>query len=200
MIGAGTLFVVVALGIGYIFTSQSRTHAPTKETLVSMQSSDKSKNKKEPTKSTDVKPVDPQEAVKEKLETVAKATEQPYKINTAEIGGNYISGVITYYPDDSTKTYMDYSITAPDKPLATTADDKVNKIEYKLKTSLPTINKTITVIDASKVTMATYKQNDSYNTILMYDGQPFGYVTTDKDDNMVNNVTTYYIQKVQKNN
>lgn len=90
------------------------------------------------------------------------------------------------------------SITAPDKPLATTADDKTNKIEYKLKTSLPTINKTITVIDASKVTMATYKQNDSYNTILMYDGQPFGYVTTDKDDNMVNNVTTYYIQKFKR--
>ena len=34
----------------------------------------------------------------------------------------------------------------------------------------------------------------------MYDGKPFGYVNTDKDDNMVNNVTTYYTQKVQKNN
>ena len=145
--------------------------------------------------------VNQQTTVHDKLEKAAKATEQPYKISTTDLGGNYIMGVITYYPDDTTKTYMDYSVAAPSKPQAVTDDAKSQQIEYKLKTTLPTINKTITVIDASKVTMATYKQkDDTYNTILMYDGNPFGYVATDKDDNMVNNVTTYYIQKVQKNN
>lgn len=139
--------------------------------------------------------------VKDKLKSSAKVTGQPYKVKTTALGGGYTLGVITYYPDDSAKTYMDFSITAPSKPDAPTTDDKAQKIEKDLKSSLPTINKTITVIDGSKVTMATYKQSDdTYQTILMYDKQPFGFVSTDKDGNMVNNVTTYYIQKVQKNN
>lgn len=196
--GSGALLVIVAFGIGQIFAYQSRLHAPTKETLVTMQSSADSKNTKESTTSTDIKSDDPQKAIKEELEAVAKATEQPYKISTSEIGGNYILGAITYYPDDSEKTYVDYSIIAPEKPLVPDNDIEAHKIEYKLQTSLPTINKTITVIDPYKVMMATYKQNDSYNTILLYDGKPFGYVTTDKDGNMVNTVTTYYIQNVQQ--
>lgn len=181
-----TAFMVVMLIVGCIFALQNHIHTPTKQALMTFQLKHKSKNESSQT------------ALKEKLEAAAKATGKPYKISTSEIGGDYISGTITYYPDDSTKTYMESSIIAPEKPLKPTDDTNANIIEYKLKTSLPTINNTITVKDPSKVTMATYKQkDDSYNTILMYNGKPFGYVTTDKDNNMVNNVTTYYIKKVQ---
>ena len=180
-------FMVGLLIVGCIFAFQNDIHTPTKKALMTFQLKHKSKNGSSQT------------ALKEKLEAAAKATGKPYKISTSEIGGDYISGTITYYPDDSTKTYMESSIIAPDKPLKPTEDINANIIEYKLKTSLPTINNTITVKDPSKVTMATYKQkDDSYNTILMYNGKPFGYVTTDKDNNMVNNVTTYYIKNVQK--
>ena len=180
-------FMVGLLIVGCIFAVQNHIHTPTKKALMTFQLKHKSKNGSSQT------------ALKEKLEAAAKATGKPYKISTSEIGGDYISGTITYYPDDSTKTYMESSIIAPDNPLKPTEDTNANIIEYKLKTSLPTINNTITVKDPSKVTMATYKQkDDSYNTILMYNGKPFGYVTTDKDNNMVNNVTTYYIKNVQK--
>lgn len=148
-------------------------------------------------KEIEIKTVDD---VKEKLSESAKVTTQPFEVKTSALGGGYTLGVITYYPEDSTKTYMDYSITAPDKPDEVVNDDKAKEIEEKLKSELPTINKTITVMDGSKVTMATYKQDDAYHTILMYDGNPFGFVATDKDGLMVNNVTTYYIQKVQQNN
>lgn len=135
----------------------------------------------------------------QKLTEQAKDTKQPFKIATKDVGGGYIFGIITYYPDDADKTYMDYSITAPENPIEPTKDDKTEEIENKLKESLPTINKSIEVDDTSKVSMLTYKQDDdSYHTILLYEGTPFGYVLTDKDGHMTNNVTTYYIQHVKK--
>lgn len=140
-----------------------------------------------------------EKAVQQKLNNGAKATKQPYRITTSEIGGGYIQGVVTYYPKDSTKTYNDYSITAPKKPGSGTDDAKSRQIERKLKSSLPKVNKTINVKDKSKVTMRTYKQGDgTYNTILLYDKVPFAFVKTDKNNKMINNVTTYYIQKVAK--
>ena len=139
--------------------------------------------------------------VNEKLTAAAKATGQPYNVQVTALGGGYTMGVITYYPNDATKTYMDYSITAPKKPGAVTDDKTAQDINKKLSSSLPTINKTITVADSSKVSMNTYKQSDgSYHTILLYDNKPFGFVTTKADGSMINNVTTYYIQTVQKKN
>lgn len=135
----------------------------------------------------------------QKLTEQAKDTKQPFKIATKDIGGGYIFGIITYFPDDADKTYMDYSITAPENATEPTKDEKTEEIENKLKESLPTINKSIEVDDTSKVSMLTYKQDDdSYHTILLYEGTPFGYVLTDKDGHMTNNVTTYYIQHVKK--
>ena len=139
--------------------------------------------------------------VKMKLTATAKATKQPFKLQTQPIGGGYVLGIITYFPDD-TNTYMDYSITAPQTPGNVIGDDRAKQIETKLTASLngdnPTINKTIKVKDASKVSMRTYKGDKNYTTVLLYDNKPFGFTSTDKDDNMVNTVTTYYIDSVEK--
>lgn len=167
-------------------TASSRTAVPAKKTAASS------------SRSVDGSSLN---AVKEKLTATAKATSQPYMVQVTALGGGYTMGVITYYPNDTTKTYMDYSITAPKTPEAVTDDKKAQDINKKLSSSLPTINKTITVIDSSKVSMNTYKQSDgSYHTILLYDNKPFGFVTTKADGSMINNVTTYYIQTVQKKN
>ena len=100
--------------------------------------------------------------VVQKLTEQAKDTKQPFKIATKDVGGGYVFGIITYFPDDADKTYMDYSITAPDNATEPTEDEKTEEIENKLKESLPTINKSIEVDDTSKVSMLTYKQDDSY--------------------------------------
>ena len=193
----GVAFALVAtttaVGVGHMHsttsqsqTASSRTAVPAKKTAASS------------SRSVDGSSLN---AVKEKLTATAKATSQPYMVQVTALGGGYTMGVITYYPNDATKTYMDYSITAPKAPGAVTDDKKAQDINKKLSSSLPTINKTITVIDSSKVSMNTYKQSDgSYHTILLYDNKPFGFVTTKADGSMINNVTTYYIQNVQKKN
>lgn len=165
----------------------------------SSKTSSKKQSNQPEIESSDANTSKSEKAVQQKLNNGAKATKQPYRITTSEIGGGYIQGVVTYYPKDSTKTYNDYSITAPKKPGSGTDDAKSRQIERKLKSSLPKVNKTINVKDKSKVTMRTYKQGDgTYNTILLYDKVPFAFVKTDKNNKMINNVTTYYIQKVAK--
>ena len=213
-----------SIGAGYIWSKVDEVHTP-KQTQSAKPSSVKLKKAKKQSSMDDFKPAKKQSSkstddtkmvkpeiessdndaskfereVQQKLNREAKATKQPYRITTAEIGGGYIQGVITYYPKDATKTYNDYSITAPKKAGSGIGDNRSRMIERKLKASLPKINKTINVRDKHKVTMRTYKQKDgSYNTILLYSNVPFAFVKTDKHNKMVNNVTTYYIQHVAK--
>lgn len=134
-----------------------------------------------------------------KLTSDAKATKQPFQVTAKSIGGGYILGNINYYPNDATKQYNDYSIEVPTKVTDPTQNDRVKQIEDKLKSTLPTINKTIHVIDKNKVSMKTYEiEPDIYDTILLYDNKPFGFVKTDKQNQMTNVVTTYYVQHVTK--
>ena len=134
-----------------------------------------------------------------KLTSDAKATKQPFQVTAKSIGGGYILGNINYYPNDATKQYNDYSIEVPTKVTNPTQNDRVKQIEDKLKKDLPTINKTIHVIDKNKVSMKTYEiEPDIYDTILLYDNKPFGFVKTDKQNQMTNVVTTYYVQHVTK--
>ena len=134
-----------------------------------------------------------------KLTADAKATKQPFQVTAKSIGGGYILGNINYYPNDATKQYNDYSIEVPTKTTNPTQNDRVKQIEDKLKKDLPTINKTIHVIDKNKVSMKTYEiEPDIYDTILLYDNKPFGFVKTDKQNQMTNVVTTYYVQHVTK--
>ena len=46
--------------------------------------------------------------------------------------------------------------------------------------------------------MEIYKQKSEYQTILLYDGKPFAYVSTDKDLVSTNHVTGEYVSKVAK--
>ena len=134
-----------------------------------------------------------------KLTSDAKATKQPFQVTAKSIGGGYILGNINYYPNDATKQYNDYSIEVPTKVTDPTQNDRSKQIEDKLKKDLPTINKTIHVIDKNKVSMKTYEiEPDIYDTILLYDNKPFGFVKTDKQNQMTNVVTTYYVQHVTK--
>lgn len=134
-----------------------------------------------------------------KLTADAKATKQPFQVTAKSIGGGYILGNINYYPNDATKQYNDYSIEVPTKVTDPTQNDRAKQIEDKLKKDLPTINKTIHVIDKNKVSMKTYEiEPDVYDTILLYDNKPFGFVKTDKQNQMTNVVTTYYVQHVTK--
>lgn len=171
-----------------------------KKSSVSSKSANKKDSKKQPKIKVASKVTQNNEnPVVQKLTEQAKDTKQPFKVATKDIGGGYVFGIITYFPDDADKTYMDYSITAPENATGPTKNEKTEEIEQKLKESLPTINKSIEVDDPSKVSMLTYKQDDdSYHTVLLYEGTPFGYVLTDKDGHMTNNVTTYYIQHVKK--
>lgn len=137
--------------------------------------------------------------VQAKLTKQAQATHQSYKVQTVPLGGGYIMGTVTYFPDDPTKTYLDNSITAPKKPAAESHDAQAKSINRKLTKTLPKINQTIVVKEAKEVTLATYKQEDgSYHTILLYHQRPFGFVTTKANGSMVNSVTTYYMQNVKK--
>lgn len=134
-----------------------------------------------------------------KLTADAKTTKQPFQVTAKSIGGGYVLGDINYYPNDATKQYNDYSIEVPTKVTNPTQNDRSKQIEDKLKKDLPTINKTIHVIDKNKVSMKTYEiEPDVYDTILLYDNKPFGFVKTDKQNQMTNVVTTYYVQHVTK--
>lgn len=133
-----------------------------------------------------------------KLEESVKSVNTPTKVATEELFGGYILGSTTYYPDDPQKLYIDFTIKAPKEKQPQADDETALKILKTLKSTLPKINDTIEVKDKSKVTMEIYKQKSEYQTILLYDGVPFAYVSTDKDLVSTNHVTGEYISKVAK--
>lgn len=136
--------------------------------------------------------------LQEKLEDSVKSVNTPTKVTTEELFGGYILGSTTYYPDDPQKLYIDFTIKAPKEKQPQADDETALKILKTLKSTLPKINDTIEVKDKSKVTMEIYKQKSEYQTILLYDGVPFAYVSTDKDLVSTNHVTGEYISKVAK--
>lgn len=133
-----------------------------------------------------------------KLEESVKSVNTPTKVTTEELFGGYILGSTTYYPDDPQKLYIDFTIKAPKEKQPQADDETALKILKTLKSTLPKINDTIEVKDKSKVSMEIYKQKSEYQTILLYDGVPFAYVSTDKDLVSTNHVTGEYISKVAK--
>lgn len=141
--------------------------------------------------------VDPVEQLTETLKTEAKKSGIDNTVEVSQIGGGYLLGAVTYHPNDTTKSYVDYSITKPEKTSELVSDETSEKIEKALKEKLPTINDTLKIKDKSKLTMETYKLDDgTYSTVLLYDKKPFAYVTSDTDLNMVNHATTYYVKDV----
>lgn len=130
------------------------------------------------------------------LKKKADETGTPYAVSTEPLGGGYTLGITTYNPNKTSDIFMDYAIKAPDEKQAVTEDDTAKKIEENLKKDLPTINVSIHVKDKEKVTMETYKVDDKYQTILLYDAKPFAYVVTDKDGMSTNYVTSYYVTDV----
>ena len=130
------------------------------------------------------------------LKKKADETGTPYAVSTEQLGGGYTLGITTYNPNKTSDIYMDYAIKAPDEKQTAIDDDTAKKIEENLKKDLPTINVSIHVKDKDKVTMETYKVDDKYQTILLYDAKPFAYVVTDKDGMSTNYVTSYYVTDV----
>lgn len=130
------------------------------------------------------------------LKKKADETGTPYAVSTELLGGGYTLGITTYNPNKTSDIFMDYAIKAPDEKQAVIDDDTAKKIEENLKKDLPTINVSIHVKDKEKVTMETYKVDDKYQTILLYDAKPFAYVVTDKDGMSTNYVTSYYVTDV----
>ena len=130
------------------------------------------------------------------LKKKADETGTPYAVSTEQLGGGYTLGITTYNPNKTSDIYMDYAIKAPDEKQPVIDDDTAKKIEENLKKDLPTINVSIHVKDKDKVTMETYKLDDKYQTILLYDAKPFAYVVTDKDGMSTNYVTSYYVTEV----
>ena len=138
-----------------------------------------------------------EDALKEKLDKEASTSKTEHKVDISNVGGGYLLGMVTYYPNDASKSYIDYSLTKPEHSVDVVKDETSEKIETELKSKLPTINDTIKVKDKDKLTMETYKLDDgTYSTILLYDKKPFAYVTSDAELNMVNHVTTYYVSDV----
>ena len=137
------------------------------------------------------------EQLEEKLKTIAEKTGiKEHKVEIQDVGGGYLLGTTTYYPDDGEKRYTDYTLTKPDKKVETASNETVTKIEEALKASLPTINETIKIKDGVNLKMETYQTGDTYVTILLSDETPFAYVTSDAELNMVNHVTTYYVSDI----
>lgn len=155
------------------------------------------KTTKTQTSSSSSKVVDPVEQLTENLKAEAKKSGIDNNVEVSQIGGGYLLGAVTYYPNDATKSYVDYSITKPEKTNELVSDETSEKIEKALKEKLPTINDTLKIKDKSKLSMETYKLDDgTYSTVLLYDKKPFAYVTSDTDLNMVNHATTYYVKDV----
>ena len=137
------------------------------------------------------------EQLEQKLKTIAEKTGiKEHKVEIQDVGGGYLLGTTTYYPDDEEKRYTDYTLTKPEKKVETASNETVTKIEEALKASLPTINETITIKDGVNLKMETYQTGDTYVTILLSDETPFAYVTSDAELNMVNHVTTYYVSDI----
>lgn len=137
------------------------------------------------------------EQLEQKLKTIAEKTGiNEHKVEIQDVGGGYLLGTTTYYPDDEEKRYTDYTLTKPEKKVETASNETVTKIEEALKASLPTINETIKIKDGVNLKMETYQTGDTYVTILLSDDTPFAYVASDAELNMVNHVTTYYVSDI----
>lgn len=138
------------------------------------------------------------ESLKENLEKVTEKVNIPTKITTEDLFGGYILGSTIYYPDEPQKTYIDFTIKAPNVKQEQASDETAKKILAAFNKSLPKINDTIEVKDKNKVTMEIYKKDDAYQTFLFYDNKPFAYINTDKNLKSVNYVTSEYVTNVAK--
>ena len=186
------LFSLIFLAVGLFFyhkTTKVKEEQP-------QQPQPQVEQKQEQTKEEDN--TSEKDKLQNKLEESVKSVNTPTKVTTEELFGGYILGSTTYYPDDPQKLYIDFTIKAPKEKQPQADDETALKILKTLKSTLPKINDTIEVKDKSKVTMEIYKQKSEYQTILLYDGVPFAYVSTDKDLVSTNHVTGEYISKVAK--
>ena len=145
-----------------------------------------------------VENVSTKEDLKENLEQSTKSINAPTKVTTENLLGNYLLGATTYYPDDPKKLYIDFTIKAPKEKVKQADDETAKKILETFKSTLPKINDTIEVKDASKVTMEIYTDSKIYQTILLYDGKPFAYINTDKNLISTNHITSEYVVSVAK--
>lgn len=186
IIGAVVALLLVLIGVTTVVTINMMHKKPAI-----------TKTTKTKTSSSSSKVVDPVEQLTENLKAEAKKSGIDNNVEVSQIGGGYLLGAVTYYPNDATKSYVDYSIIKPEKTSELVSDETSEKIEKALKEKLPTINDTLKIKDKSKLTMETYKLDDgTYSTVLLYDKKPFAYVTSDTDLNMVNHATTYYVKDV----
>ena len=136
--------------------------------------------------------------LRNELEEESRGTNIPYKISTEELLSGYILGSTTYSPDDAKKLYIDFKIQKPEHKKEQATDATAVKILDSFKKTLPKINDTIEVKDQSKLTMEIYKKGEQYQTVLLYEDEPFAYVDTNKDLISTNTVTSDYITKVAK--
>lgn len=183
---------VVILGVGLFFYNKTSKQPQPQEQPAPQVEQQKQEQPKEEDNTSE------KDKLQEKLEDSVKSVNTPTKVTTEELFGGYILGSTTYYPDDPQKLYIDFTIKAPKEKQPQADDETALKILKTLKSTLPKINDTIEVKDKSKVTMEIYKQKSEYQTILLYDGVPFAYVSTDKDLVSTNHVTGEYISKVAK--
>ena len=138
----------------------------------------------------------PEEAAKQDLIKQASVSGLPFSVAVGQIGGNYLLGATTYYPNDPSKSYIDYTIVAPSSESEALTTDKAKEIEKKLTSNLPNIGDIIKVKDASKVSVKTFEHEGSYTTIIFYDGKPFAYAVTGDDGHSLTHVTSYYVSNV----
>lgn len=184
---------VVILGVGLFFYNKTSKQPQPQEQQPQPQVEQQKQEQPKEEDNTSEK-----DKLQNKLEDSVKSINTPTKVATEELFGGYILGSTTYYPDDPQKLYIDFTIKAPKEKQPQADDETALKILKTLKSTLPKINDTIEVKDKSKVTMEIYKQKSEYQTILLYDGIPFAYVSTDKDLVSTNHVTGEYISKVAK--
>lgn len=185
------LLSLVFLAVGLFFYNKTSKHVDQQEQPQQQTQQPQVEQKEEDNTSE-------KDKLQNKLEESVKSVNTPTKVATEELFGGYILGSTTYYPDDPQKLYIDFTIKAPKEKQPQADDETALKILKTLKSTLPKINDTIEVKDKSKVTMEIYKQKSEYQTILLYDGVPFAYVSTDKDLVSTNHVTGEYISKVAK--
>ena len=141
-----------------------------------------------------------EEQFRANLERSAKSLGLDYQIDVHELVAGYLVGTITYHPNDTSKKYIDVSLQMPEKKAEQDTSDAGKAVHDRLTSTLPTINETIKVKDAKKVTVETYKNGENgFISILLYNKKPFGYVTTDKQNIDTNTVTSYYVSDVMAN-
>lgn len=186
------LLSLIFLAVGLFFYNKTSKHVERPQEQPQQQTQQPQVEQKEEDNTSE------KDKLQNKLEESVKSVNTPTKVTTEELFGGYILGSTTYYPDDPQKLYIDFTIKAPKEKQPQADDETALKILKTLKSTLPKINDTIEVKDKSKVTMEIYKQKSEYQTILLYDGVPFAYVSTDKDLVSTNHVTGEYISKVAK--